>query len=197
MSTKALIFSLLMHAAIVGAIYVAYKPIVVSEEAIEIEMRMEMREEMEAENSSASESEIENVENVEEVEKFEEVEKVEKVEKISEEDRLTEEVGSDVREGEECEEKPKVVSEAEALNEILPKYPRLARQKRHEGSVTVEFEILASGEVGEASVVVSSGHRELDRAALEAVRKARFVPASLDGVSISSTLRLTFDFRLR
>ena len=194
MSTKALIFSLLMHAAIVGAIYVAYKPIVISEEAIEIEMRIEMREEMEAESSSASESKVENVE---EVEKFEEVEKVVKVEKISEEDRLTEEVGSDVREGEECEEKPKVVSEAEALNEILPKYPRLARQKRHEGSVTVEFEILASGEVGEASVVVSSGHRELDRAALEAVRKARFVPASLDGVSISSTLRLTFDFRLR
>lgn len=95
------------------------------------------------------------------------------------------------------EERAKVVSAPMALNRITPLYPRSSRRKGHEGSVTVEICVAADGGIARAEVVASSGHPELDEAALAAVGTARFAPASEDGVSISGMLRLTFDFRLK
>ena len=93
-------------------------------------------------------------------------------------------------------EHAKVVSDPIALNRIVPKYPRSARRKGHEGSVTVEITVTEGGLVSSADIVSSSGHAELDAAALAAVRTARFTPATTDGVSVSGRLRLTFDFKL-
>ena len=95
------------------------------------------------------------------------------------------------------EERAQVVSDPIALNRIVPVYPRSARRKGHEGSVTVEISVAEDGGIASAEVVVSSGHAELDAAALGAVRTARFAPATAEGVSVSGRLRLTFDFRLR
>ena len=95
------------------------------------------------------------------------------------------------------EERARVVSDPIALNRIVPVYPRSARRKGHEGRVLVEIAVAASGAVTHAEVVASSGHAELDAAALGATRTARFAPATADGVSVSGRLRLTFDFRLR
>lgn len=95
------------------------------------------------------------------------------------------------------EERARIVSDPVALNRIIPVYPRSARRKGHEGSVTVEISVAKDGIVSDAEVVMSSGFDELDAAALGAVRTARFTPATEDGVSVSGRLRLTFDFRLR
>ena len=95
------------------------------------------------------------------------------------------------------EERAKIVSDPVALNRIVPSYPRSARRKGHEGSVTVEITVAADGMVNGAEIVGSSGHAELDAAALDAARTARFAPATVDGVTVSGRLRLTFDFRLK
>ena len=95
------------------------------------------------------------------------------------------------------EERAKVVSDPVALNRIVPVYPRTARRKGHEGSVTVEISVAEDGAVADAEIVETSGHAELDEAALGAARTARFAPATVDGVSVSGRLRLTFRFRLR
>ena len=93
-------------------------------------------------------------------------------------------------------ERAKVVSDPVALNKIVPVYPRLARRKGHEGSVVVEISITGDGAVSDANVMSSSGHRELDQAALEAVRNAKFSPATENGMSVSGRLRLTIEFKL-
>ena len=89
------------------------------------------------------------------------------------------------------------MSAPRALNKILPRYPRSARRKGHEGSVTVEVEVNESGEVSASGVVSSSGHRELDDAALDAVETIRFAPATKDGLNVGGRIRLTFEFKLQ
>lgn len=93
-------------------------------------------------------------------------------------------------------EQAKVVSDPVALNKIVPVYPRLARRKGHEGSVVVDVSISQDGSVSEANVFSSSGHKELDAAAIDAVRNAKFSPATENGASVDGRLRLTLDFRL-
>ena len=95
------------------------------------------------------------------------------------------------------QEQAQVMSAPRALNKILPRYPRSARRKGHEGSVTVEVEVNESGEVSASGVVSSSGHRELDDAALDAVETIRFAPATKDGLNVGGRIRLTFEFKLQ
>lgn len=92
------------------------------------------------------------------------------------------------------EERAAILAAPVALNRIVPAYPRSARRKGHEGSVTVEFSIYNDGGVVAAEVAESSGHAELDRAALSAVETARFAPAADGGRD--GRFRLTLDFRL-
>ena len=96
----------------------------------------------------------------------------------------------------ESQEQAKVVSDPAALNRIIPVYPRSARRKGHEGCVTVEILVDEDGHVSEAGIVSSSGHAELDSAALGVVRTARFAPATENGVAVRGRLRLPFCFKL-
>lgn len=91
----------------------------------------------------------------------------------------------------------KVVSAPMALNRIVPVYPRSARRRGREGVVTLEILVLGSGSVSKTEVVGSSGHSDLDAAAVSAVQTARFAPATEDGVQVEGRLRLTFEFRLK
>lgn len=56
-------------------------------------------------------------------------------------------------------------------------YPLLARKRHWEGKVTVDFVIGPDGRLLESRIGASSGYDELDRAALEAVRRAEPFPA--------------------
>lgn len=80
---------------------------------------------------------------------------------------------------------------------IRPDYPRLARLRGAEGSVLVEIRVNARGTVDEVTVVSSSGHDDLDAAAVKAAKAARFEPAKSGGKSVPSTARLTLDFKLK
>jgi protein TonB len=55
-------------------------------------------------------------------------------------------------------------------------YPSLARLRGVEGKVQVRIVIQKNGELGEASIVRSSGHLVLDEAALKTVRDAFPLP---------------------
>jgi len=81
--------------------------------------------------------------------------------------------------------------------QIKPKYPRGARERREEGDVTLELRISAEGLVESAKVVSSCGFAELEAAAIEAAKKARFNPARQDGRPIPYSARITLTFRLK
>lgn len=73
------------------------------------------------------------------------------------------------------------------------RYPHWAREAHYEGDVRVSFELDRTGRLESASVIRSSGHRLLDEAALDAIRRAAPYP-SLERDSL--VLRLTVRFRL-
>ncbi len=95
------------------------------------------------------------------------------------------------------EERATVVSAPSALGRIVPVYPRNARRRGREGSVTIEAEIDRVGGVTFVAVAESSGHGDLDDAACKALSRAKFSPATEDGRSVPGRIRMTFDFRLK
>ena len=73
-------------------------------------------------------------------------------------------------------------------------YPRIARRGRKEGVVEVSFELMPGGKLQNLKLVRSSGHKILDRAALETIRRAsREFPKPKERVSI----RIPIEYRLR
>lgn len=85
---------------------------------------------------------------------------------------------------------------AHASHIATPAYPRSARRLGHEGRVLLEADIDARGRVLDARVAESSGHEELDRAAMKALLRSRFKPGMLGGLRVRSSTRLAFRFRL-
>lgn len=69
-----------------------------------------------------------------------------------------------------------------AKSKVEPVYPALARKMNLSGTVKVEIVVAANGTVKDAKVV--GGHPVLATAALEAVRKWRFEPASIESSGI-------------
>ena len=81
--------------------------------------------------------------------------------------------------------------------ELRPGYPWTARLAGHEGLVVVEVDIDAAGVVISARIAATSGYGELDQAALEAVRAARFEPAYHGARGVPSRVSIPVRFRLR
>ena len=67
------------------------------------------------------------------------------------------------------------------LSQPAPRYPREAMRAGAEGLVRVSVEVGPDGVPTSVSLASGSGHRELDRAALDAVRRWRFSPAHANG----------------
>ena len=76
-------------------------------------------------------------------------------------------------------------------------YPSSARHRGLSGTVQIEVEIAASGAVGHVSLAVSSAHRALDEAALDAARGLRRVPFPPDVRPRPLRVRLPVVFELR
>jgi protein TonB len=83
------------------------------------------------------------------------------------------------------------------LSNPPPAYPMVARQRGQEGRVLLRVTIGGDGAVRVARVKVSSGFAALDDAALNAVRKWVFMPASIGGVRVEDTIDLPIVFSLR
>ena len=77
-----------------------------------------------------------------------------------------------------------------------PVYPEIARRARVQGIVTVTATIDRQGRVVDATLVNDIG-MGCGRAALDAVRRRRYQPATLNGRPISVYLRIMVNFQLR
>ncbi len=87
---------------------------------------------------------------------------------------------------------------ADAKRNRPPSYPRRARAARMEGTCELTVEVRKDGSVESAKVKVSSGHGLLDDAALKAVKKWRFKPATgADGSAVPDRLTVPVSFRLK
>jgi protein TonB len=73
---------------------------------------------------------------------------------------------------------------ATPISQVAPAYSSDLRSAGVEGEVVVGFTISKAGEVLDP-VVVSTTDRELDKAAVAAVRQWKFAPATNDGVAVS------------
>jgi protein TonB len=94
-------------------------------------------------------------------------------------------------------DKPVLPSTAPSLIENpKPPYPMIARRRKMEGVVLLRVEVLADGGVGEIEVKRSSGYNILDETALRAVKKWRFLPATLNGISVKVWASIPIRFEL-
>jgi protein TonB len=78
-----------------------------------------------------------------------------------------------------------------------PPYPRKARRLGYEGIVMLKVLINENGRVDDLTVLKSSGHNVLDRAALSAVRKWLFEPGTEGGIKKKMWVKIPIRFDLK
>lgn len=78
-----------------------------------------------------------------------------------------------------------------------PVYPLGARRRREQGVVILSVDVTAEGRATAVSIRQSSGFAELDEAALEAVRRWRFAPATQGGAPVPARGYVDIPFVLR
>jgi len=83
------------------------------------------------------------------------------------------------------------------LNNPAPDYPREARASRHEGIVLLEVVVNEQGRAAKVEVLRSSGDVQLDRAAMAAVSRWTFNPATAGGRPVAAQVEVPVRFRLR
>lgn len=74
-------------------------------------------------------------------------------------------------------------SDADYLNNPPPAYPRMSRRMGEQGTVVLRVFINTEGRAEQAEIRTSSGYSRLDEAALETVRRWRYVPGKRAGVA--------------
>ena len=78
-----------------------------------------------------------------------------------------------------------------------PRYPDAALRRNEGGTVRVRVTVAADGSVERLDVAAGSGNRHLDRAAMEAVRRWRFQPATRGGQPVSADVVVPIVFEPR
>ena len=77
-------------------------------------------------------------------------------------------------------------------------YPTEAKRQRWQGTVVLAILVDVDGSVHQPTVLVSSGHRVLDQAALEFWGKVKFTsPARLDGRPVRALVYRKMPFKIR
>ncbi|RKF21460.1 energy transducer TonB [Alginatibacterium sediminis] len=77
-----------------------------------------------------------------------------------------------------------------------PDYPRKARKRGQEGVVTIEVSLSRAGHQQQIKIIASSGYKDLDAAALKAVRNWQFKPMQNQGKAVASRVRIPVRFDL-
>jgi TonB family protein len=81
--------------------------------------------------------------------------------------------------------------------QVKPRYPESARRAGAQGVTTLRVHVLENGRVNEVLVEQSAGFRDLDQAAMEAVKKWLFEPARRGKDPVSVWVMLPVKFELR
>lgn len=77
-----------------------------------------------------------------------------------------------------------------------PRYPTAAMRANQEGWVELAFTITASGDVSDVKVVDAQPRHVFDRAAMDAVTRWKYQPATQDGNPIATNKRQRIEFKL-
>ncbi len=86
--------------------------------------------------------------------------------------------------------------DADYLNNPAPAYPPLARRNGEQGRVLLRVLVAPDGRAQDVVLKASSGHERLDRAAIDAVRQWRFVPARLGAEPVAAWVVVPIAFSL-
>lgn len=78
-----------------------------------------------------------------------------------------------------------------------PTYPPAALRRGDTGTVVVRIEVDANGDPGGVALIQRSGSRDLDRAAMQAVRRWHFQPAIEDGQPVAGSVDVPVEFNLQ
>jgi protein TonB len=82
------------------------------------------------------------------------------------------------------------------LDNPAPKYPSVSRRLGEQGLVLLRVQVTADGAAESVELQTGSGSNRLDQAALEAVKKWRFVPAKRGEQSVSASVVVPVRFSL-
>lgn len=77
-----------------------------------------------------------------------------------------------------------------------PNYPQTALMSEEQGLVRLLLNVGENGRVTGAKVIKSSGSSDLDRAATSAYKHCVFNPAMQDGITVASTIKLEYEFKI-
>jgi protein TonB len=88
------------------------------------------------------------------------------------------------------------VFNAAYLDNPAPAYPALSRRMHEEGRVVLRVLVTATGTAEDVQVGASSGAARLDAAALDTVRRWRFVPAKRGNEAVPAWVLIPISFKL-
>jgi protein TonB len=112
-------------------------------------------------------------------------------------EKITENKQQTVKKNEGLQEKPQLIQKSRFLSKPTPpKYPRLAKRKGIEGTVTYEVWLDEKGKQVKLLLKDSSGAKVLDVAALKAIKKWKFSPHTINGKSIAHRIYIPISFKL-
>ena len=86
--------------------------------------------------------------------------------------------------------------DAAYLNNPRPAYPSMSRRLGEEGRVEVEVQVQPDGLPSKVSLKRSSGYSRLDDAALEAIKRWKFIPAKRFGEPVAASVIVPMPFVL-
>jgi protein TonB len=81
-------------------------------------------------------------------------------------------------------------------NVFKPSYPSSCKRLGHEGATVLKVTILSKGKCGSIEIIKSAGCESLDKAAIKALKKAKYIPAKRLGIPFTTTKKLAFNFKL-
>lgn len=87
--------------------------------------------------------------------------------------------------------------DADYLDNPKPVYPYVSRKLKEEGRVVLRVQVGANGLPTHVAVHAGSGHERLDQAALETVRRWKFVPARLGNEAVAASVLVPIVFSLK
>lgn len=85
---------------------------------------------------------------------------------------------------------------ASYLNNTSPDYPSLSRRLGEQGTVILNVFVNSDGRAEKIKIKQTSGFDRLDSAAIETVKKWKFIPAKNNGTSVESWAQVPIDFIL-
>jgi len=83
------------------------------------------------------------------------------------------------------------------VHQASPRYPDTARREGLSGTAHVSLVVDETGGIRSVEIARSSGHADLDEAALAAAREWTFEPATRDGKPVPAKIVVPFEFKLQ